>query len=887
MIQVTRPAADGTTLQVGESTEHHPTLSGIVLAQVDATGGRTEYTYDALGRSIAIKTSLGGTVTNTYDALGRVTRNETRDASNIVVASTSTDYDHFDQPLATTHADGSTEVNTYDASGHLIKKGGNAAYPLRYTYDALGRIATMTDGNNSTTAWAYNDLGQVEAKTYADGSVWRYTYTDTGQLATRTWARTQSGDQPLVTTYSYTPSGQLASVAYNDGTTPSVTFTYDQQGRRLTMTTGSAPGSAGISARDAITTDNIYDPAGRLMAIDNGTQTLAYTYNPYGQRLSLSVSGTSTSTLNLNYNYDVSGRLVTISSDDQTHRYTYHPGTRQLAIRTSGNVTTTYAYDTGQGMLTSIENKAGNTVVSKYAYTINNRGQRTQVSQSGAAFAAPSGYGWLYNTKGEVVAANHTTDTTKNRAYDYDPIGNRRWSTEGNASTATPPQSLDPLSAAIAEYTSNNLNQYTSVSSVPSVVNNSTYDADGNMTDTGNGAQYTWDAENRLIRVTKTDGTEIRYAYDGESRRIMREVYKNSSLQSATRYLYDGWNVIAEFDALSSDLRPLSSYTWGLDLSGSLQGVGGVGGLLSKTDHTSPSPLIFNYVYDGNGNVSELIAIDNGIAAHYEYDAFGKIITKQGFHADTNTYRFSTKPLDVESELYYYGYRFYDPQLGRWPNRDPIGEEGGGNLYRFVDNVPILLVDILGNRKIPNYNYFENITEVENVPRSSFEPSHSGAVTIANTYSLRSTIKRISANRCTIEFDTRPLRFLIKYYMPPSAPGLSTQFPTIRDHEMEHVRLTGRAWNIAINFANSLDGKIWCECTCAKKASEMSLAYYALMLQSASVDNVLFDLQEYANKSAALHDEFWNKYRDRVRMRDETKAKWETAVKSYNDGNCE
>jgi RHS repeat-associated protein len=272
--------------------------------------------------------------------------------------------------------------------------------------------------------------------------------------------------------------------------------------------------------------------------------------------------------------------------------------------------------------------------------------------------------------------ANHTADTTKNRAYNYDPIGNRLWSTEGNAATGTQPESPDPLAAAISEYTSNNLNQYTSVISAPSVVNNPTYDADGNMTDTGNSAQYTWDAENRLIRVTKTDGTEVRYAYDGESRRINREVYKNSSLQTSTRYLYDGWNVISEFDALSSDLRPLSSYTWGLDLSGSFQGAGGIGGLLSKTDYTSTSSLNLIYTYDGNGNVSELIAIDNSIAAHYEYDAFGKTVYSIGSQAALNTYRFSTKPLDVESELYYYGYRFYDPQLGRWPSRDMIGETG-------------------------------------------------------------------------------------------------------------------------------------------------------------------------------------------------------------------
>jgi RHS repeat-associated protein len=227
------------------------------------------------------------------------------------------------------------------------------------------------------------------------------------------------------------------------------------------------------------------------------------------------------------------------------------------------------------------------------------------------------------------------------------------------------------------------------------VVNNPTYDLDGNMTDTGAGAQYAWDAENRLIRVTKPDGTEVRYTYDGESRRIMREVYKNSTLQSATRYLYDGWNVIAEFDALFSGLRPLFSYTWGLDLSGSLQDAGGVGGLLSKTDHTSTLNLI--YTYDGNGNVSELIGMDNSITAHYEYDTFGKMAYSTGSQAALNTYRFSTKPLDAESGLYYYGYRFYDPSLGHWPNRDPIGEQGGKNLlYRFVRNRPVNAIDARG-----------------------------------------------------------------------------------------------------------------------------------------------------------------------------------------------
>jgi len=57
-----------------------------------------------------------------------------------------------------------------------------------------------------------------------------------------------------------------------------------------------------------------------------------------------------------------------------------------------------------------------------------------------------------------------------------------------------------------------------------------------------------------------------------------------------------------------------------------------------------------------------------------------------GAYAQSNEYRFSTKPLDATSGLYYYGYRFYDPSTGRWPNRDPIKERGGLNLYGKVNN---------------------------------------------------------------------------------------------------------------------------------------------------------------------------------------------------------
>jgi RHS repeat-associated protein len=76
------------------------------------------------------------------------------------------------------------------------------------------------------------------------------------------------------------------------------------------------------------------------------------------------------------------------------------------------------------------------------------------------------------------------------------------------------------------------------------------------------------------------------------------------------------------------------------------------------------------------------------LVAKYTYDPFGNLLSKAGSLADANVYRFSSKQYHSATGLYYYGLRWYDPNLQRWMNRDPIGEDGGLNLYRFVYNNP-------------------------------------------------------------------------------------------------------------------------------------------------------------------------------------------------------
>jgi RHS repeat-associated protein len=81
------------------------------------------------------------------------------------------------------------------------------------------------------------------------------------------------------------------------------------------------------------------------------------------------------------------------------------------------------------------------------------------------------------------------------------------------------------------------------------------------------------------------------------------------------------------------------------------------------------------------------------VVASYRYDPFGNLVSKSGPLADANVYRFSSKEIHVNSGLYYYGYRFYSPNLQRWINRDPIGEWGGMNLHCFVRNNTVNFID--------------------------------------------------------------------------------------------------------------------------------------------------------------------------------------------------
>ena len=185
------------------------------------------------------------------------------------------------------------------------------------------------------------------------------------------------------------------------------------------------------------------------------------------------------------------------------------------------------------------------------------------------------------------------------------------------------------------------------------------YDADGNLTRDGRWA-YEWDGENRLIRMsTRGDVLDsgvprqrIEFTYDSQWRRVAKRVYvwTNSTfaLRTSSSFLYDGWNLVTEVSTnLPSQIGNRQSYVWGLDLSHSLQGAGGVGGLLGIL---TPDSSLLTPCYDGNGNVMALVdTADKSIVASYEYDPFGNTLRATGETADDNPFRFSTKYTDDET----------------------------------------------------------------------------------------------------------------------------------------------------------------------------------------------------------------------------------------------
>lgn len=649
-------------------------------------------------------------------------------------------YNNLGQQYETVDPQGNSTYTAYNTKGRVTAVWGANTYARAYGYNSSGQMnlmhtfkddsafnattpPTLTTTGFAKTEWIYDpDSGDLLEKKDDDGKGASYTYTDAGRLSTRTWARGKH------TVYDYYSYGALKDVKYyqanatplvSDPDTKDVSYTYDRLGRIDLVVQGANQHKYSYRPNNLSLEEELikYDTNLNGTTVDferTIVRTLNSKLRPLDWRINKTTPGTPPTTTTehrVKYLYDGAGRFDGVEAagispiagdpNGRDFRYTYEDFSWGLIDKWESKFHShDNTWESYRDVLTRkvTTQKSNSEVYSEHDYEVNKIGQRDNYTQGYSAFGTQGSpkerkYVYGYNSRGELTSADYSDPTvpapptpinTQDRFYAFDGIGNRTDYREGTATSS----GGTPVS-----YTTNDLNQYSGIDSL-----SPQYDFDGNATsypipeDQTANSTFTWDGENRLIKLVRPDAKVFEYRYDYLGRRYLKK-----SSTKTTCFLYDGWNLATQYNVTSSEVLEMR-FTWGLDLSGSIQGAGGVGGLLCVERMSGQtSPGLWYPAYDGNGNITEYLT-SGSYSTRLSYDPFGNVLADAGSIQDVELlpFQFSTKYTDKESGLLYYGYRYYDPVTGRWPSRDPVEEEGGINLYGMVGNELVRNVDVLG-----------------------------------------------------------------------------------------------------------------------------------------------------------------------------------------------
>ena len=206
------------------------------------------------------------------------------------------------------------------------------------------------------------------------------------------------------------------------------------------------------------------------------------------------------------------------------------------------------------------------------------------------------------------------------------------------------------------------------------------------------GAHFT---EPRLRGEDARTFTQATTPVDG---RTFKDERHGLTEETHTEELWAGWLPVMEERKKNGTYLGRRWFQWGADLSGTLEGAGGIGGLVGIIEEDGAGVVTRTLlpVQDGLGNITAVIDQATGrTVARYDYGPFGEPLAESG-EVDACPFRWQTKWYDAESQHYYFGYRHYDPRFGRWLSRDPLGEAGGFNLYAYCGNDPVNGWDYLG-----------------------------------------------------------------------------------------------------------------------------------------------------------------------------------------------
>jgi RHS repeat-associated protein len=675
-----------------------------------ATGATTTYTYDGYGRADTVTDSDGYELDYDYDALDRKTK--------VTYPDTTFEERVFDRldALRTRDRLGRWNHYVYDA----VQRVTAASDPLGRTatrqWCSCGSLEALIDANGNRTEWERDIQGRVTKEIRADGSEWLYEYEETTSRV-----KEISDPKEQVKTYSYFLDNNLQGVSYTneEHETPNLSFTYETAYDRVaTMVDGTG------------TTTYDYNPTGaspslgaaRLATVDGplSNDTIRYGYDELGRAVSRAINGVA-----LTFEYDALGRVVTENNVLGTFSYQYDDVTTRFEKVTSPNgQTSTYAFysSTGDHRLQEIHNKKSDgSTISKFNYTydvIGNIKTWTQQEDTNQAKA----YDFEYDRADQLrTAVWRTTDVTptilKRYTYQYDPAGNRTVEQIDNTPVLSAYDNMNRLSSQIpggtmrfvgtlseaatvtiqgAPVTATSDNRFaggvqvgsgttqvvvkakdyagnertnTYEVSVSGSSKTFTFDANGNMT--GDGTRtFEWDAENRLIAINQST-LRSEFTYDGLQRRVRMVEKAGGVVQSDRQVIWCETVICEERDA---------------------DGVTVLRRAFAQGEQVSGVTRFF--MIDHLGSVREVTDVTSAVQARYALDPWGRRTVTSG--SDITSVGFTGHRWQAMGGLWLTLHRGYDPDLARWIGEDPIGLNGGLNLYGYVNAQPTQSWDPFG-----------------------------------------------------------------------------------------------------------------------------------------------------------------------------------------------
>ena len=679
-----------TTAPGGISTQRYDG-SGNVLYEVSPTGLVTEHTYDGLGRGFRTTTGTSS-VRYFFD-----------DASN-VVRSIDSNGDVIDQQFDSLSrvvrqaSEGLENWTSYDGSGNVTRTRDASGGVATRTYDLHGNASTVKDAQGTTT-YAYDLADNLVSRTDSRGGVTTWTY----DAMSRPTSTTVGGQR---TTYAYDLDGRLVKTTDPEGR--STALTLDSAGNP-TETVSSGAGYQGVVVSQTFDDrgrrtelDDVpvrYDARGNVVAAAGFT----YDYSTPGTVVEIYPGGKQ-----VTYDLDEAGNLMTVRSGNEgdpgyvAAAYMRDGERRATGLALSNGVLQTRAFDE-DGYLLDQTVRFGGSVLAHDAYTWDARGNR--LSQRSSALGQTVEHSYAYEASGRLAGASTTVKTGTDAEVlkvglpsvtdvpTAPVVGLPTGPATGvpaeavladapvpGAAIAPPPADL--RYDAVGNRTSADNRRWTYGAADQIVTDSSgttwTYDRSGAVTSRSGGgkpsATYTYDAAARLISVS-TGGKTITYGYDGDGNRISRTG--------------DG---------------PLTTYSW--SRFGSLPQLAqeATGGVTTSYIHgegpiaqqTGDDVLFFHL--DPIGSTNAVTDAAGALVASYRYSAYGEVVGT-GDRADDVDLLFHAQQLDRLSGLYNMRARQYDPDTGRFTQREPAITPVGmaiESAYAFVGNQPTVRTDPTG-----------------------------------------------------------------------------------------------------------------------------------------------------------------------------------------------